>query len=82
MVLHLQDFEINKRTLPFSRIQKLSIATVSSNGQLIYKLRVGIGSDEDIVMSHSLKQEAEFKIIDVFLHLVRIRIELISIKWL
>lgn len=59
----------------------MSLANVAQNGQLVQKLRIGIGSDEDILLSPLDKEKTSFKMLDLFMKLLRIRIDLMSIKF-
>lgn len=58
----------------------MSLATVPQNGELVHKLRIGIGSDEDIVLSLFDKTKVDFKMLDLFIKLLRIRMDLMSLK--
>lgn len=52
-----KDFEINKRTLSFVRISRLGLAKSTLNGKTVHKLRIGMGGDEDVILSLNPKLE-------------------------
>lgn len=68
-----KDFEVNKKTLPYARITRLALA-VDKPG---LRLRVGIASDEDLVLDVQTEGEGRKwdKLLELFLRFARMKLE-------
>jgi hypothetical protein len=71
-----KEFEINKKTLPYNRISKLSLSKASLGG---LKLRICVNNEEDIVVSRS--EKAATRLVDLFMRLLRLRLDAKTMKF-
>jgi hypothetical protein len=66
--------------LPFIKISRLSLGVGEAGSKTGRKLRVGIGSDDDIVLSGGEELKGRDKLMEIFMRLLRVRVDLKSAK--